>query len=562
MSQCVDVPTLKNDDEVSLDRILVEEVGQFGMFQLRVIALCALVALFAGLATNDYVFTFAKVNTRCLISECESSQSSQRNFTPSWLANAVPATGNSFDNCHRYPSRPNVSDSCSGDQFDRDSVIECDDYVYEDKNSAIFEFNLACDEWRPNIIGSIALFGMMVCLPITGFVADHWGRRIALSLTAFNLAWIGCLKYFADSYTSIVILTLIQNVTGMCSFSCAYIQAVEFMGPKYRVMAGVSMSTFLATGATLQGLIAWTRPYWRHLILILFVPALSTFSYFWISPESIRWLISKGRYKESEAILKKAAKLNNKVLSEKTLKAFAVNNDKEITKKDDSGPWLVYLVFKHKVILLRCIVTPVWWITALFVYYGLTLSSVGISGNKYLNYSAVNAVEIPGFWTTFLLLDRIGRKPLIIGGYWICGACQLAYIFIPNGHNSLALAVYLIGKLSISAVITAVYVYTAELYPTRHRTSLLAYSSMIGRLGAILAPLTPSLRSVIWEHLPFALFGGMAFLSGLLVFLAPETLGVALPDTMQEANDLGRHSRSSILQCLRGFVYRRKCSIS
>lgn len=43
----------------------------------------------------------------------------------------------------------------------------------------------------------------------------------------------------------------------------------------------------------------------------------------------------------------------------------------------------------------------------------------------------------------------------------------------------------------------------------------------------------------MWDDLPFALFAGFAFISGLLVLVTPETLGTKLPDTMEEASHLG-----------------------
>lgn len=59
----------------------------------------------------------------------------------------------------------------------------------------------------------------------------------------------------------------------------------------------------------------------------------------------------------------------------------------------------------------------------------------------------------------------------------------------------LSLTVYLIGKSSISAVVTSLYMYTAELYPTECRHNLFAFSSMVGRIGSITAPLTPAIVS-------------------------------------------------------------------
>lgn len=41
--------------------------------------------------------------------------------------------------------------------------------------------------------------------------------------------------------------------------------------------------------------------------------------------------------------------------------------------------------------------------------------------------------------------------------------------------------------------LNALYVYTAELFPTRARQRLLAACSTLGRMGAIISPLTPAL---------------------------------------------------------------------
>lgn len=52
---------------------------------------------------------------------------------------------------------------------------------------------------------------------------------------------------------------------------------------------------------------------------------------------------------------------------------------------------------------------------------------------------------------------------------------------------------YLFGVIGATMSLNALYVYTAELFPTRARHRLLAASSTVGRIGAILAPLTPLL---------------------------------------------------------------------
>lgn len=80
------------------------------------------------------------------------------------------------------------------------------------------------------------------------------------------------------------------------------------MGPKYRVAAGAMISSMFAIGQVILGFIAWGVQPWRSLTQVLYAPQLLVVSYFWILSESVRWLLSKGRYVESEAILKKVIK--------------------------------------------------------------------------------------------------------------------------------------------------------------------------------------------------------------------------------------------------------------
>lgn len=48
-----------------------------------------------------------------------------------------------------------------------------------------------------------------------------------------------------------------------------------------------------------------------------------------------------------------------------------------------------------------------------------------------------------------------------------------------------------------------------------------------------------------WEGIPSVMFGTMGFISGLLVLTQPETLGTKMPDTLAEAEALGRKTNSN-----------------
>ncbi|KAL0880517.1 hypothetical protein ABMA27_002913 [Loxostege sticticalis] len=524
---------------LDLDDILVDEVGQVGRYQLAILALVAFPCIFSGF-TGEYVFTTARIPTRCRIPQCDGPDPE---FTPSWAANAIPVTSSgAFDQCNRFSNssyQGSVSpDSCPAFLFDTASTESCEEYVYENNYSVVHEFGLACDEWRRSLIGSIRVMGDLLVLPITGYISDRWGRRVAITINAFNLAWTGFVRSFVNSYELFLAFEVLESAIGAGTYSSCYILVAELFGPKYRVAAGASLSTMFATGQVILGFIAWGVPYWRTLTRVIYGPLLLVISYYWLLPESVRWLLSKGRYEDAEKILRNVAKKNKKHLSDKSLEALRASAEAEKTRVKPREVWLPLQVFRSRVILSRCCVTPIWWITTTLVYYGMSINAVNLSGNPYLNYAIVAAVEIPGYWTAILLLDRIGRKAMMISAYGICAICQFTFAFSPAGLEVLNMAVYLIGKYCISIVVTSMYVYTAELYPTKYRHNLFAFSSMLGRVGSITAPLTPALALNVWESLPSVMFGSFALLSATLVFTTPETLGTKLPDTMEDAENL------------------------
>lgn len=217
---------------------------------------------------------------------------------------------------------------------------------------------------------------------------------------------------------------------------------LETVGSKYRVLTGAFMNTGLSVGLVTLGLVAWLVPNWRPLTLVLSIPQLFILTYLWLMSESVRWYMTKNRFKDCEKALKNIATVNKRHLSDKSLELLREiseddkNNriDLRVIEQNKNKLSLFGLLLKHKPVLFRCLITPFWWITFTFIFHGLTINAVGISGNKYFNYMAVSAAQIPGFWIANFLLDRIGRKPTLTGAYWICAACLAGYIFMPKGE--------------------------------------------------------------------------------------------------------------------------------
>ena len=54
--------------------------------------------------------------------------------------------------------------------------------------------------------------------------------------------------------------------------------------------------------------------------------------------------------------------------------------------------------------------------------------------------------------------------------------------------NTLLVALNIVGKFGMTMGFAIIYIWSAEIFPTSLRTSLMGISSMVGRVGQILAP--------------------------------------------------------------------------
>ncbi|CAH2241432.1 jg15629 [Pararge aegeria aegeria] len=129
---------------LDLDDVLVNELGQLGWFQLRIIAL-VVVPIMMSAFMSEYIFSAAAIPHRCWIPECNEN-SKELKYDPDWILNAVPSTGSGFSSCRRFAlqtSGTNGSlDNCPAQLFDHSKTVGCQGYVYEKNNSVVFDVSM------------------------------------------------------------------------------------------------------------------------------------------------------------------------------------------------------------------------------------------------------------------------------------------------------------------------------------------------------------------------------------------------------------------------------------
>ncbi|KAG6446076.1 hypothetical protein O3G_MSEX004261 [Manduca sexta] len=525
--------------EINLDSVL-ESLGPYGRYNLLNFVLLLYPVLLSSFFECGFIFEAQEQIYRCEVNGCE-----QRFNDTSWLNYAIPTDHekNRPQSCVRYAPLTNSTDlQCRPEEFSTNHTIPCESFVYEENHSFVREFNLGCQEWKRALVGTIHNSGMFLAMLFTGAISDRFGRKIAVGFTSCASFIFGVARSFSPGYLTYVALHFLEAGFGGGLYPSAYVFIVELVGLKQRVIVSAMCNMTFVIGVALIALLAWCVDNWRTYILILYCPAIITVIYIWFMNESARWLLSKGRRDEAITVLKRAAKINN--LDPRKLELDALGDPLLNTQdKGDDKKSQLSKAIRSNIIWKRLVICSFLWMTCSLVYYGLSINSVSLSSNRYVSFMLVTLVEVPAYIVVVIVLDKYGRKKTLVATYITCAVMSLLFAFLPRS-DYWSIPLYLIGKWSVTLAYSSVYIYVSEVFPTNMRQTLISVCSTAGRIGSLIAPVTP-LLSLYHKSMPTVIFGAMCIISSMLVLMLPETRNMRLPDTIEEAEHLSRMKSKS-----------------
>ncbi len=268
--------------------------------------------------------------------------------------------------------------------------------------------------------------------------------------------------------------------------------------------------------------------------------------YWWIIPESPRWLINKGKFDQADKILRTAAKINKTSLPhgwwevgvemEKSADKIAEVETKVVKKNYHYADLL-----KTPQLRKRSLLNWYCWAAVSFVYYGIAMNPSFLGGNRYSTFALSGFIEIPGVILAALIVNRIGRKASLVFGYGVSAIFLLITIGIKN--QSALVSCVIIAKGSITLVYAVIYISTPELFPTPLRNIAMGSCSLMARCGSIAASYLALWLAVENKIALVLTFGIVAIIAAILVCFLPETNGIPLTETVEEAEKLGQNQR-------------------
>ncbi len=367
-------------------------------------------------------------------------------------------------------------------------------WLFDSMDTGLIAFILPvlAKEWgmapgQMGLIGSIGLIGMALGAVISGTVADRIGRKKVFTITVLLYSIASAFCALSWNYQSLLVFRFLVGFGLGGELPVAATLVSEYAPSHVRGRFIVLLESFWGLGWIAAACIAYffIPVYgWRMAFLIGALPALYVCLIRLHMPESVRYLLTRGRVDEARQIvlsLEKQLHVPSALFTgeTETVPVVAKASFRELWKKP----------FMSRTIMLWLV-----WFGINFSYYGIFMwlpslvFQQGFTVVKTFEYVLIMTLaQLPGYYCAAWLVDKIGRKYTLSAFLLFSGVAS--YFF---GHASTAATLMMWGSVMSFFNLGAwgvLYTYTPEQYPTAIRALGSGWAAGFGRFGGMAAPM-------------------------------------------------------------------------
>ncbi|CAF0837598.1 unnamed protein product [Rotaria sordida] len=538
-------------------------VGDWGRFQKVKYTIICLTYMLPPIMVYTYTFTAAQPNFRCQNPELMSLDSYNESFNKFFDSKYKPTENQclnqkksiSLKECERCYMQPSVEFHARSSQSNR-QLEPCNKFVFEKvdyEKTLVEEWSLVCGHVPYRSAVQMFFFGgYMVGSIFFGVLADKYGRRPIMSVSFILMSLSGFLSAFGPQaalgfWPSYIIFILARFLLACSTRGISvsgFVLGSEIVGPSKRLLTGIVIEYFFAFGQLLLVCFAYFIRTWRSLTWAISLFTVPFIFFYFILPESPRWLVSKGRFDDAEKVLRYIALKNKRDFDQSAFEQMKEEQEKNMSHEQHQEG--IKILFKSRIMFFISINLFFQWLVQNLVFYGVSQSTGSWNLNPYLSFTISALVELLAYAVVQLILDRIGRKLPYISFAILFSF--VAFLILPiqkymtkdsNAQVTLLNIINSTLKFLASGSYAIIYIYANELFPTNVRNTGMGICSMVARIGAIIGTFCNDSLTRIWIHLPVFLYGIVSLVAAILALTFPETLNRPLPQTVADVEQMG-----------------------
>ena len=342
------------------------------------------------------------------------------------------------------------------------------------------------------------VLGMFVGAIVFGYLSDRFGRKKLFIVTLIWYAAFSVITAFSWNYASLLAFRFLAALGVGGEYSAVTAAMVEFIPAKHRGKASALVLAAFPVGGIISALsvreflyffppdIGWRLGFGIGAVLALFG--------LWVRyaiPESPRWLAMNGKGMEADKIV---SRIEGIVVRERGVELEPVVQSAQSRPQDQPrmGQQLKELFSRYQGRLL--FVCSLNFAQASVVYgilaalSAIILPAVKIPAKEMPTFYFMGSVgSLAGSLLAAYLLDRIGRKATILGGY-ILVTLAVFNLYFASTPTAVMIG-YIVLQFILIGTSNSSYVVSSEIMPVNNRATGLGISVAAGRVGAFFAPI-------------------------------------------------------------------------
>jgi sugar porter (SP) family MFS transporter len=404
---------------------------------------------------------------------------------------------------------------------------------------------------HPSSFESQAFVGALLIGAVCGAMISGWS---ADALSRRRTKIIGGSIYVLGALASAASQTPWELIWARFILGIA-VGAASFVSPMYiselapkKIRGGVTSfnQLMVVSGIFVSYIVNWAfggaAGNWRWMLGLAAIPGAALAVGMWFQPFSPRWLVGQGRDEEAREVLRRARDSDDEV--EEELKEIEEEASHEGSLRDLLAPGVRAMV---AIGLVMAIAQQLIGVNTVIYYAPTILKLTGVSTTSAITQAlSVGITNLVFTIIAVLILDRVGRRPLLIVGTIGCVVAlfALGVFFASSGlkqsFSGFALICLIVYIASFAIGLGPVFwLMISEIFPLRVRSAAMSVST-VANWGSnfLVSTFFLTLTGAISIEGTFWLYAGFGVAAILFfVFRLPETKQRSLEEISEEVTD-------------------------